>query len=126
MTLIGWVDYPGQTEQHARLYLIETQSHGCNSGSPVFVSLGADRSPKGGFILGSPVIKLAGIMRGIVSDTTNLAGGALQKQTMSVPVALSGIGIAAVTPSYFLDEILFSDELRKLRDDHPITTRPRK
>jgi hypothetical protein len=116
-----WVDYPGQSEQHAQLYLIEAQSCGCNGGSPVFISLGADRLQKGGLILGSPVIKLAGIIRGRVNET-NPGFDVLQSQISSTPITLSNIGIAAVTPSYFLDEILFSDELRKLRADHPIVT----
>jgi hypothetical protein len=34
------------------------------------------------------------------------------------------IGIAAVTPSYFLHDILFSDELKKFRADHPIVEPP--
>lgn len=55
---IAWVDYQGQVEQHARLYLIETQSFGGNSGSPVFFSLGADRSPKQGYLLGHPLSSL--------------------------------------------------------------------
>ena len=38
---ITWVDYQGQPAQHARLYLIETQSYGGNSGSPVFLFIPA-------------------------------------------------------------------------------------
>jgi hypothetical protein len=33
---IAWIDYEGQPEQHAQLYLVETLSYGGNSGSPVF------------------------------------------------------------------------------------------
>ena len=122
---IEWRDYQGQPEQHAQLYLIETQSYGGNSGSPVFFSLGADRSPKSGFILGSPVIKLAGVMRGRFNDTSPVLGF-IQNPTASTPVTLPSIGIAAVTPSYFLHEILFSDELKKFRADHPIAPPPEK
>jgi hypothetical protein len=122
---IGWVDYQGQPEQHAQLYLIETQSYGGNSGSPVFFSLGSDRSPQGGFILGSPVIKLAGIMRGRFNDT-NPVLGQIQSPTASTPVTLPNIGIAAVTPSYLLHDILFSNELKKFRADHPIVPPPEK
>jgi hypothetical protein len=118
---IDWVDYRGQSEQRAQLYLIETQSYAGNSGSPVFFSLGADSSPKGGFVLSSPVIKLSGIIRSVFNDP---AFDFLQTPTVSTSVALPNIGIAAVTPSYLLDEILFSNELRKFRDDHPITRLP--
>lgn len=37
-----------------------------------------------------------------------------------VPYVLHNVGIAAVAPSYFLHDILFSDELKQLRADHPI------
>jgi hypothetical protein len=120
---ITWVDYQGQPAQHARLYLIETQSYGGNSGSPVFFSLGADRSPKQGYLLGSSLIKLAGVMRGRFNEI-NPTLGYIQSPTASLPVTLPNIGIAAITPSYFLHEILFSDELKKFRAEHPITPPP--
>jgi hypothetical protein len=116
---LPWVDYQGQPEQHAQLYLIETQSYGGNSGSPVFFSLGPDRLPKQGYLLGSSVIKLAGVMRGRFNDT-NPPLGFVQGPTASTPIALPNIGIAAVTPSYFLYEILFSNELKRFRAEHPI------
>jgi hypothetical protein len=118
---IGWIDYQGQPQQHARLYLIETQSYGGNSGSPVFFALGPDRSPKSGFILGSSLVKLAGIMRGRFNDT-NPAIGLIQSPTAQTPITLPSIGIAAVTPSYFLHEILFSDELKKVRAEHSLVS----
>jgi len=34
-------------------------------------------------------------------------------------VSAQNIGIAAVTPSYLVHDILFSDELKKLRAEHP-------
>jgi hypothetical protein len=117
---LAWIDYQGQSEQHAQLYLVETQSYGGNSGSPVFFSLGPDRSPKQGYLLGSSLIKLAGVMRGRFNDT-NPTLGYIQSPTASLPITLPNIGIAAVTPSYFLHEILFSDELKKFRAEHPIT-----
>jgi hypothetical protein len=116
---LAWVDYQGQPEQHAQLYLVETQSYGGNSGSPVFFSLGADRSPKQGYLLGSPLLKLAGVMRGRFNDM-NPPIGFLQSPTASTPIALPNIGIAAVTPSYLLHDILFSDDLKKFRADHPL------
>jgi hypothetical protein len=50
--------------------------------------------------------------------------GFLQTPTASTPVPLQNIGIAAVTPSYFLHDILFSDELKKFRADHPVAEPP--
>ena len=50
-----------------RLYLIESGSYGGNSGSPVFFHLGSDRKP-GVLFLGSPTIKLAGVMKGAFLD----------------------------------------------------------
>jgi hypothetical protein len=38
---VPWIDYQGQPQQQARLYFIEIQSYGGNSGSSVFFSLGA-------------------------------------------------------------------------------------
>jgi hypothetical protein len=120
---LAWVDYQGQSEQHAQLYLIETQSYGGNSGSPVFFSLGGDRSPKQGYLLGSSLIKLAGVMRGRFNET-NPTLGFIQSPTASTPITLPNIGIAAVTPSYFLHEILFSDYLKKFRAEHPVVSPP--
>ncbi len=120
---IGWVDYQGQPKQHAQLYLVETQSYGGNSGSPVFFLLGADRSPKAGYLLGSSLIKFAGVMRGRFNDT-NPSLGLVENPTASTPITLPSIGIAAVTPSYFLHEILFSDDLKRFRAEHPLVPPP--
>jgi hypothetical protein len=113
---IGWADCLERSEQIAQLYLIETQSHGCNGGSPVFISIGALQ--KGGSILESPFIKLAGIIKGRVNETKS-GVDVIKTRIVSTCVTISNFGITAVTPSYFLDEILFSDELRRLRADHP-------
>jgi hypothetical protein len=51
----------------------------------------------------------------------NLVGSIIQTPNAVVPVFAQNIGIAAVTPAYLLRDILYSDELRKLRSDHPIT-----
>jgi hypothetical protein len=51
----------------------------------------------------------------------NLASAALfKRQMLFLPVFAQNIGIAAVTPAYLLRDILYSDELKKLRADHPI------
>ena len=92
------------------LYLLECQSFGGNSGSPVFFNLNPMRRP-GQLNLGGPVIFLAGLMtgsflNGIEVQTTD---------TVAKMISLQNIGIAAVTPAHKLHEILFSEELVKLR-----------
>jgi len=117
---IAWQDDTAKPPKLVELYLLETQSYGGNSGSPVFFNLGSDRVP-GSVILGPPVIKLAGIMRGSFNETR--AVGVLQLDTArQIPITSQNIGIAAVTPSYLLHEILFSDELKKFRAQHPLTS----
>jgi hypothetical protein len=53
---VPWIDYQGRPQQQARLYLIEIQSYGGNSGSPVFFSLGAteQRAQAGNILLVAP------------------------------------------------------------------------
>lgn len=109
---ILWSANVKEAPQYMQLYLLETQSYGGNSGSPVFFSLGSDRQP-GSIIVGPPIIKLAGIMMGSFNDWLPI--GLVQTPTASVPVARQNIGIAAVTPSYLLHQILFSDELKAIR-----------
>jgi hypothetical protein len=57
-------------------------------------------------------------MRGRFNDVEPVR--AIESPTVSIPVTTANIGIAAVTPSYFLHDILFSDELKKLRADNPM------
>jgi hypothetical protein len=126
---VPWINYQGQSPQQAQLYLIEIQSYGGNSGSPVFFSLGVteQRVPPGNILLGgsaSPLLKLAGIMRGRFNDVEPLT--LIQSPTAAVLVTTPNIGIAAVTPSYFLHDILFSDALKKWRAEHPIVELPEK
>jgi hypothetical protein len=119
--LVPWIDYAGQPEQQARLYLIEIQSYGGNSGSPVFFSLNASasRSAPGALLTNAPpLLKLAGVMRGRFNDVEPVI--AIQSPTAAIPVTTPNIGIAEVTPSYFLHDILFSAELKKLRADNPV------
>jgi hypothetical protein len=119
---VPWINYEGQPEQQAQLYLIEIQSYGGNSGFPVFCSLGASaqHAPAGAVLLNAPpLLRLAGIMRGRFNDLEPVR--LVQSPTASIPVTTPNIGIAAVTPSYFLHDILFSDELKKIRADHPTT-----
>jgi hypothetical protein len=107
---IPWRDRPTEPAQNADLYLLETQSYGGNSGSPVF--LGPDRLP-GQLILGPSEIRLAGVMRGTFLNASPIQF--LQSPTAATPFSTQNIGIAAVTPSYLLHEILYSEPLMKLR-----------
>lgn len=92
------------------LYLIEAGSYGGNSGSPVFFYLGSDREP-GSIVVGSPILKLAGIMQGTFLDAHEIK----IVETNKVPVAVSSMGIAAVVPAYRLHEVLFGDEMKNRR-----------
>lgn len=92
------------------LLLIESSSFGGNSGSPVFFYLGADRSP-GSIIVGSPLLKLAGIMMGAYQDIREVQ----TLPTASVSVTTSNMGIAAVVPAKKLRELLQLPALVKLR-----------
>jgi Trypsin-like peptidase domain len=113
---ITWNEPPKPVEL-AELYLLETMSFGGNSGSPVFFTQGADRTP-GSIILGPPEITLAGVMRGNFNEPR--VGRIIQMPNAVLPVFAQNIGIAAVTPAYLLREILYSEQLKKLRDAHPI------
>ena len=92
------------------LYLLECQSFGGNSGSPVFFNLNPMRKP-GQLSLGGPLIFLAGVMTG-----SFLNGSEVQTtDTVAKMISLQNIGIAAVTPANKLHEVLFSEELVKIR-----------
>ena len=92
------------------LYLMETSSYGGNSGSPVFFYLGADRGG-GGLFVGTPELKLAGIMMGYFGENSPIK----IIETQKIPVSNRNLGIAAVVPSYLLEEILLGDELKSIR-----------
>lgn len=92
------------------LLLLECQSFGGNSGSPVFYQLNPMRKP-GQISLGGPVMFLAGIMTG-----SFLHGNQIQiTDTVANLISLQNVGIAAVTPADKLYEILFSEEMVKSR-----------
>ena len=107
---ISWQDSERAPLEMVDLYLLETQSFGGNSGSPVFFYLGSDRIP-GSIIVGAPIIKLAGVMKGTFRDASPLV---MANQNV-IPLSLQNVGIAAVVPSYHLHEILFSDPVKSLR-----------
>lgn len=92
------------------LYLIECQSFGGNSGSPVFFYLGVTREP-GSVIIGGTKLLLAGVMKGSFLDAKEV----MIAETSPIALSLENVGIAAVVPSYKLHETLFSDTLREAR-----------
>lgn len=99
--------------QLAELYLLEIQSFGGNSGSPVFFYLGPIRNPRA-INIGPPKILLAGVMIGYFSNPNKI--GEIITETKNIPISFENVGIAAVVPAYKLHEILFSDELKSLRE----------
>lgn len=101
------IDWDGVSTE---LYLIESMSYGGNSGSPVFFYLGAEREP-GTLFVGNPVFKLAGVIKGFFGEKRPLE----IVETARVPIVNLNIGISAVIPAYKLNEILFSEELKKQR-----------
>lgn len=97
------------------LYLLECQSFGGNSGSPVFFELNPLRK-SGAITLGPRQFFLAGVMTGTFLDA---------KETQRIKatdndkfIAFQTVGIAAVTPSEKLKDILFSEELVKKRMEY--------
>jgi len=95
------------------LYLIEATTYGGNSGSPVFFFFGVEREPGMLVFSKSPVLKLAGVMKGFFYE-----GGPIQFiETSKIPVASLNSGIAGVVPAYKLHEILFGEELIKQRNN---------
>lgn len=92
------------------LYLVESSSYGGNSGSPVYFYLGVEREA-GSIVVGQPVLKLAGIMKGFFGERRPIQ----LMETARIPVAVSNVGIAAVVPAYLLYDILFGKELSTLR-----------
>lgn len=92
------------------LYMIECQSFGGNSGSPVFFYLGVARDPLS-FIWSGPKFLLMGIMKGSFLEPNEVQ----LVDRSRIPVSFENAGIAAVVPAYYLHEILFSEELKRAR-----------
>jgi hypothetical protein len=93
----------GKPQKLAHLYLVECQSIGGFSGSPVFFYLGPYRKP-GVINMGGPEIYLAGVMKGHYNDfrinpVLELKDNILRELNT---------GIALVTPAYYITEILES------------------
>ena len=96
------------------LYLMECMSYGGNSGSPVFFDLDRFRESNESQIKMSNKIYLAGVMTGSFNHPSEIEN----LETIDKQFSLQNIGIAAVTPAYKLHEILFSDKLKKRRNDN--------
>lgn len=108
---IPWKERPTDAVTKPQLYLLETQSFGGNSGSPVFFYEASDPSV---LRVGPSQLALAGVMRG----TLERRGIVEFVPTANVPAYRQNIGIAAVTPAYQILEILNLDELVKSRADY--------
>lgn len=91
------------------LYLLECQSYGGNSGSPVFFQLNPLRKP-GQLSLGGPVIFLAGLMTGSFLNGSEVQ---ITEAKDNKLFSLQNIGIAAVTPAQKLHEIFFPVETKE-------------
>jgi hypothetical protein len=91
------------------LYLLECQSYGGNSGSPVFFQLNPLRKP-GQISLGGPVIFLAGLMTGSFLNGSEVQ---ITEAKDSKLFSLQNIGIAAVTPAQKLYETFFPIETKE-------------
>jgi hypothetical protein len=81
----------------ADLYIVECQSMGAFSGSPVFFEL--DRITKDGRFFSSPEIYLGGVMKGHYNNIVDLVPGMSRELNA---------GLALITPCYLLTEILHS------------------
>ena len=108
---IEWKE-KGKSAKLLDLYLLECQSFGGNSGSPVFFQLSPLRKP-GVISLGGPRFFLAGVMMGSFQIGSELGATEARRRVFS----LQNAGIAGVTPAYKLHEILFSKELVSVRRD---------
>lgn len=106
---VEWKEGKDNPAKMLDLYLLECQSFGGNSGSPVFFQLNPFRKLTE---IRPSQIFLAGVMKG-----SFLNGSEIQLiETENKAVSLQNIGIAAVSPAYKLHEILFSEELKKERE----------
>lgn len=106
---ILWKDKNDKVSKKIPLYLVESQSFGGNSGSPVFFYFGITREPDS--LSGTYKFLLAGIIKGCYLDAKEIQ----VVETRKIPISRENVGIAAVIPAYKLYELLFSNELRKIR-----------
>jgi len=83
--------------------IVETSTYGGNSGSPIFFKIFINNN--------SWYYKLGGIINGFFGNYMPLE---LVNTGTQVPATDLNIGIAAVTPSYFISDILNSVDVQKL------------
>lgn len=102
---IPWRTDVAKPIEKRELLLLETQSFAGNSGSPVFVTAPSTTQP------GRTELRLIGVMMGTFEQGNPIA----VVQNDSTAVSKQNLGIAAVVPSYFLQEILSGDALKKFR-----------
>ncbi len=96
--------------KESELYLIESASYGGNSGAPVFVVVTAPAPPKGS--RGGPMaVRLAGVLVGYFGEIEAVGPSSGNGRT----TAAYNTGVSAVVPSYKLREILFGEDLSRLR-----------
>jgi hypothetical protein len=99
------IEYREQTPVQAHLYIIECQSLGGFSGSPVFFEL--NRLLRDRYFV-TPEIYLGGVMKGhYKKDVTEIPSYTIRELNE---------GLALVTPCYLLNELLYTDAAIKDRN----------
>jgi hypothetical protein len=101
---IPWRTDATKPPEMRELFLLETQSFGGNSGSPVFVTV-----PTSAF--GASSLRLIGIMMGTFEQGSPIS----VIENSATAVFKQNLGIAAVVPAYLLRDILFSNSLMEFR-----------
>lgn len=89
----------------AHMYIVECQSIGAFSGSPVFFEVWR-KTPHQTFVL--PEIYLGGVIKGHYNDLLDVAVGYVRE---------INAGLALVTPCYYLTEILHTKRAKEQRDE---------
>lgn len=102
---LAWRANATQAAKPGRFFLIEGQASSDDAGAPVFLQPNPDDAIET-FITQAPLFKLIGIVIGNYSDPAAPAAATPTRQNAN---------IEAVVPSTFLYQIIFSDELRKMR-----------
>jgi len=98
---------PADKDGPQEYYLMETQVFGGNSGSAALFYFDERRNPMDTKIL------LAGVIKGYFVNYAPIKF----IDTRATPFATENNGIALVTPGFKLNELLYSDELKRLRGE---------
>ncbi len=107
---------PWPPEDPQNLYLMETEAFGGNSGAPAFISFAKGRMPPFFASVGnwrSKPILFAGVVKGYFRDWSEV----MVVNSTVTPISAQNVGVAAITPAYKLQEILFSPQEEKFRSD---------